>query len=210
MNVTITTTTAKTRPVGELVNAVGGGTPSKQNPAFWNGRIPWVSPKDMKVFDLHDAQDHVSEEAIKESAANLVQPGAVLIVVRGMILARSFPVAINRVPVVFNQDMKALVPKPELDAEYLARFLQAMERSILGERDTVTHGTLKLDTDDVLSLDIPLPATKAEQREIAKRLAGQMAQVAMVRAAAERQIKASDALRMALLRRAFGITNEDT
>lgn len=79
---------APLRPVRDFVRAIGGGTPSKQNAAFWRGTIPWVSPKDMKVFDIHDAQDHVSREAVAASATNLIDPGAVLIVVRGMILAR--------------------------------------------------------------------------------------------------------------------------
>ncbi len=36
-----------------------------------------------------------------------------------MILARTFPTAITTVPVTVNQDMKALTPKPELNAEFL-------------------------------------------------------------------------------------------
>lgn len=31
-----------------LKSVAGGGTPSTDNPAYWNGTIPWVSPKDMK------------------------------------------------------------------------------------------------------------------------------------------------------------------
>ena len=35
-------------PLARCVRVVGGGTPSKANPLFWNGTFPWVSPKDMK------------------------------------------------------------------------------------------------------------------------------------------------------------------
>jgi type I restriction enzyme S subunit len=37
----------KAVPLGQIVEVKGGGTPSTQNPAFWGGDIPWVTPKDM-------------------------------------------------------------------------------------------------------------------------------------------------------------------
>jgi type I restriction enzyme, S subunit len=54
----------------------GGGTPSKTQEEFWSGDIPWVSPKDMKVDYLADAQMHISQAAISGSAASLIEPGA--------------------------------------------------------------------------------------------------------------------------------------
>ncbi|MEI2767898.1 MAG: restriction endonuclease subunit S [Nitrosomonas sp.] len=32
-----------------ICSFVGGGTPAKENPAFWDGEIPWVSPKDIEI-----------------------------------------------------------------------------------------------------------------------------------------------------------------
>ncbi len=43
------------RPLSSVVSVRGGGTPSKENPTFWTGNIPWVSPKDMKVRVIEDA-----------------------------------------------------------------------------------------------------------------------------------------------------------
>src|SRR5689334_6780235 len=87
---------------------VGGGTPDKSTPEFWNGDIPWVSPKDMKTDEIFDTEDHITTEGLQSSATNLVQPGAALIVVRSGILRHSIPVAINRVPAAINQDMRAI------------------------------------------------------------------------------------------------------
>ena len=48
--------------MGEVGRWFGGGTPSKANPRFWTGgKIPWVSPKDMKVDLITDAQDHIAD-----------------------------------------------------------------------------------------------------------------------------------------------------
>ncbi|AFZ13446.1 restriction modification system DNA specificity domain protein [Crinalium epipsammum PCC 9333] len=34
-------------PLRQLITVQGGGTPSKENPFFWQGSIPWVSPKEL-------------------------------------------------------------------------------------------------------------------------------------------------------------------
>src|SRR5687767_1537170 len=56
--------------IAGLGAVLGGGTPSKANPRFWAGSIPWVSPKDMKVSRLSDSKDHVSPEAVAGSAVS--------------------------------------------------------------------------------------------------------------------------------------------
>ena len=93
-------------PLGQLTNSTGGGTPDTREPRNWDGgTIPWVSPKDMKVFNVHDSTDKVTAAALKR--LTLVPQGSVLVVVRSGILSRNFPHAINLVPVTINQDMRA-------------------------------------------------------------------------------------------------------
>ena len=93
----------------DLVSVSGGGTPSKSRPEIFTGQIPWVSPKDMKCWEIFDSQDHITQEAIDNSSTKLIGTGAVLVVIRSGVLKHSLPVAINRVLVTLNQDMKALV-----------------------------------------------------------------------------------------------------
>jgi type I restriction enzyme, S subunit len=86
----------------------GGGTPSRDNLSFWNGDIPWVSPKDMKAERIHSAEECITETGLKNSSSSLLPIGMALLVVRSGILKHTIPVAINEVPVALNQDMKAL------------------------------------------------------------------------------------------------------
>ena len=116
-----------------VANFWGGGTPSKENLDYWSGDIPWISPKDMKAEIVYDAEDHITEYAIEHSATRLIQPGAVLIVVRSGILRHSIPVAINARPVTLNQDMKALITEPFLRAEYLASLIRGHAHALLVE-----------------------------------------------------------------------------
>ena len=80
-----------------------GGTPDKGNPEYWNGEIPWVSPKDMKSTTIENTEDHITTDGLESSATKLVAPGAVLLVMRSGILRHSIPVAINRVSIALNQ-----------------------------------------------------------------------------------------------------------
>ncbi|OZY57398.1 restriction endonuclease [Pseudomonas lundensis] len=105
-------------PLKYLCQFSGGGTPSKDSPEYWNGNIPWVSPKDMKTSRITSTIDNVTERAINESSTNLVDEGALLVVVRSGILQHSIPVAINDVPVTLNQDMKAIRFNARLNAQY--------------------------------------------------------------------------------------------
>jgi type I restriction enzyme S subunit len=114
-----------------LCRFVGGGTPDKAKSDFWGGEIPWVSPKDMKSSEIFDTEDHITEAGLQASAARLVGPGAVLIVMRSGILQHSIPVAINRVPVTLNQDMRAMLPSAAIRAEYLARLIEGQQQQFL-------------------------------------------------------------------------------
>lgn len=120
--------------LGEVVTTGSGGTPSKQEPDFWIGNIPWVSPKDMKVDFLVDTEDHISEAAISSSAAKLVPSGALLCVVRSGILQHTFPVALTTRPMAFNQDIVAIQSGGNrLDIRYLFYIFKAKGNEILAE-----------------------------------------------------------------------------
>ena len=137
----------QTRKIKHLVSTIGGMTPNKGVETFWNGRIPWVSPKDMKIREIVGSQDHITDAALRQTGVTLIQPPAVLIVVRGMILARTFPTAVTAVPVTVNQDMKALLPKPELKADYLVSLFTGIQRELLKLVEIAGHGTCCLRTD---------------------------------------------------------------
>lgn len=156
----------ETKTLGKVCKFIGGGTPSKQNPAFWGGNFPWVSPKDMKSEIVSDSIDHVTESAIDQSAAKRVPEGSLLIVVRSGILARTIPIAIAGKELTINQDLKAIVPDKGLDRHFLAYFLRSAEGQLL---DRVTRGATvhKLDMPVIKSLPIPLPPLEEQQRIVA-------------------------------------------
>src|SRR5690554_2873984 len=89
---------------------------------FWNGDIPWVTPKDMKLTEISGTEDHVTEAALASGGLELLPKEAVLFVVRSGILRRTFPTAITRTQCTVNQDLKAL----QLFTPGMARYIQIM------------------------------------------------------------------------------------
>lgn len=154
----------------EVCTWMSGGTPSKSNSSYWSGTIPWVSPKDMKQFEIKDSEDHVSDEAAKVGT-RMVPSGTVLIVIRGMILAHSFPVCLTTGEVTFNQDVKALAFNGMVVSRLLAYWLVANSSQILSLTTESTHGTKRFDMHDLQSVIIGLPAS-TEQQAIIRRLDG--------------------------------------
>lgn len=152
-------------PLSEICGFASGGTPSKSKPEFWNGKIPWVSPKDMKRPRLRDAQDHISQAGL-EAGSTLIPPNSILVVIRGMILMKNVPVALTEVPVAFNQDMKAILPKERVAADYLLYAFEAFKQRLFQKVGRSAHGTRTLLSHELAEFLIPLPKPD-EQREIA-------------------------------------------
>lgn len=145
-------------PLKNLIEIKGGATPSKSNKSFWDGDIPWISPKSMKQDFIIDAVDHITKEALKRSPLQMIRLNSVLIVVRGMILARCVPIAIARKPITINQDMKALYVLDErISPEFLFAALRYGNHLLMSKVGTAAHGTRKLDTDRLLSMPILIP-----------------------------------------------------
>jgi len=155
--------TVRLRDVGTWV---GGGTPSKRQPAYWtNGTIPWVSPKDMKKATLHGAEDRITARAVEESTTQVVPAGSVLVVTRSGILRHSLPVAVNAVPVALNQDLKAIIPREGIDATYLAWALRAFEPRILHECSKAGTTVQSIEMPKLQNFELPV-APLAEQHRI--------------------------------------------
>ncbi len=153
--------------LGSLVGPVSGGTPSKRRPDWWQGSIPWASPKDMKTTRLFDTQDHISAEALSQGS-RLVPVKTIFVVTRGMVLAKDVPVAIVEAPMAFNQDMRALLPTGAIDPDFLLYAIIARKNALKPGIGTSAHGTRRLGAPSVEELLLPKPSQEDEQLGIAR------------------------------------------
>lgn len=151
--------------IKHLCRTAGGGTPDKSKPEYWQGDIPWVSPKDMKSDRITDTEDHITAEGLSNSATQMVPPNSVLLVMRSGILRHSIPVAINQVAVSLNQDMRAFLCDERLAPRFLARLIEGHQAELLQAWSKLGATVESLESDLVGDTLIPLPP-RPEQEAI--------------------------------------------
>ena len=176
--------------IGDCCEITSGGTPSKQVPRFWVGDVPFVTARDLKTDEIEASSLHISREAVEQSATKLAPVGSLLMLVRGMGLANGIQIGEVTASVAFNQDIRAIHPP----ATILSRFLLLALRSsfLNGEGDRVlssaAHGTLKIDSDALRDIAIPVPPLP-EQRRIVGILDEAFDGIATAKANAEKNLQ---------------------
>jgi type I restriction enzyme S subunit len=141
-----------------------GGTPSKANASYWGDDIPWVCPKDMKTFDLAATIENLTRLGARLGSREMPAK-TVFIVVRGMILAHTFPVCITSQSMSFNQDVKGIVVNTNIESRFFAYWLASQEHNLLKITTTATHGTKRFDMSELFDV-----SSKEEQTRIVARL----------------------------------------
>ena len=187
-----------TESLTDLCHCYSGGTPSKAKKEYWEGELPWFSAKDMKAEDLFDSEDHISEQVPETTTLKLLPKDTVAIVVRGMILAHTFPVCVLRIPATINQDLKALLPKQPVNSQFLAACLRSQSGFVLEKVSEAGHGTKRLDAQGLQCIRIPRPGDELEQT-----FATRIAAIEALKTTHRHALAALDALFASLQQRAF-------
>lgn len=149
-----------------IVKFIGGGTPSKERQDFWGGDICWVSPKDMKMKFISNSIDKITGKAVEKSSVKILPENTVLIVVRGMILAKKIPIAITKKTLTINQDMKGLVVSASCSPVYLLHMLDGLHEELSALLEESGHGTKTLPTEKLGGFEILLPPICEQKRII--------------------------------------------
>ncbi|WP_250532732.1 restriction endonuclease subunit S [Caballeronia sp. AZ10_KS36] len=147
----------------DCVRVVGGATPKSGTAEFWDGDVPWTTPKDLSDLDgkfLGDTPRKITAAGLKSCAAELLPANSVLFSSRAPI----GHVAINSVPMATNQGFKSMVPGPNVDASYLYWWLKChrSQLELLGNGATFKEVSKAI----VERVEIPLPPL-GEQKRIA-------------------------------------------
>ena len=114
---------------------VGGGTPSRSNPAYWGNDIPWVTVKDFATFSPFTAQEKITKLGLQNSSSNLISSGTLITSTR-MALGKA---VIYKVDVAINQDLKAIFTSRNLETSFLCFWFENNAQKIeeLGSGSTV-------------------------------------------------------------------------
>ena len=153
------------KTIGDLADAVSGGTPARDVPEFWdNGSAPWVTPTDITATSgryLSEAKESITGFGLASSGANMLPAGTVLMTSRATIGEAKIAV----VPCCTNQGFKSLVPKNGTDSLFLYYLTQFHKEGlkVFGSGSTF----LEIGKDDVLRFRIRSPGP-AGQKQISR------------------------------------------
>ena len=153
--------------LGDICSLQSGGTPTRNNPDFFAGHIPWITTVALNgdIIDERNAVEMISEKAISNSAAKVVPPYSIMVGTRVGI----GKVAINKVPMSTSQDIISLIGIDESawDRKYLLKFIQGKSSYLISQARGATIKGIKA---EVLA-DMVLPQhTLPIQRRIAATL----------------------------------------
>jgi type I restriction enzyme S subunit len=152
--------------LGDCADWLSGGTPSKRTPEFWGGDIPWITSKELHSRFVDDAEFKLTESGVA-NGSRTVPSEAILLVVRSMALQNGIMVGLTRRPVAFNQDVKGLIARDGIDPHFLYYSLWGNQHKLHGLVDEASHGTKRLNTDQLQEFEIGVPDLN-EQRRIAR------------------------------------------
>ena len=69
--------------IAEMFDTTSGGTPSRSVPEYFVGDINWVKTQELDELFIFDTEEHISEAALKNSAAKLFPEGTLLVSIYG-------------------------------------------------------------------------------------------------------------------------------
>lgn len=188
--------------LADLCTFSSGGTPAKDVTKYWDGEIPWISGRDMKSTRLDGALLHVSQSAVDESSTRIAPAGALLVLVRGMGLAHGAQVGELMVPCAFNQDIKGIHPKSGLVSRYLLFALRDRINSSKDVLSNAAHGTLKIDSETLRNVILPVPSYDRQNRIVAT-IDSLAEEAKRLEEIYKRKLAALDELKRSLLHQAF-------
>ncbi|MBC6798169.1 restriction endonuclease subunit S (plasmid) [Acinetobacter seifertii] len=152
-----------TSKIDKIASVTSGGTPSRANPEYWNGDIPWVTTSLVDFNVIHSAEEFITKEGVNNSSAKLFPKDTILMAMYGQGITRG-KVAILGIEATTNQACCAIKLKDGYETQFIFQNLMNRYDEI---RDLSNDGGQKnLSAGIIKDIEISIPS-KGEQTKIA-------------------------------------------
>jgi type I restriction enzyme S subunit len=108
----------------DILSVKGGTTPSTKEPKYWDGNIPWTSPKDVTTLNgiyLFDTERKITQEGLKQISSGLLSAGTLLMSSRAPVGVLAYA----EVPLAINQGYIAIIDDKGYAKEFIYLWLKA-------------------------------------------------------------------------------------
>ena len=158
----------KKTQLSELIEIIGGGTPSTKKPEYWKGQIPWLSVIDFSTVQrwVETTEKTITEKGLKNSSTKMLNVGDLIISARGTV----GELAQLKIPMAFNQScygIRATNATSNDYVYYLIKFnINKLKKNTHGSVfNTITRETFN-------QINIKYPISKTEQNQTVNVLTG--------------------------------------
>lgn len=150
--------------LGNIGTWGAGATPSRSNPEYYKGNIPWLKTGDLNDGYIIDIPEKISQTALDETSVKLNPSGSVLIAMYGATIGK---LGILTYPATTNQACCACISYNGINNIYLFYFLMSQRKEFI---DLGVGGAQSnISKEKIINTLIPIPSNK-EQNNIVKQI----------------------------------------
>ncbi|MFZ2357524.1 MAG: restriction endonuclease subunit S, partial [Candidatus Omnitrophota bacterium] len=135
----------------------GGGTPSTKVKKYWGGNINWITSASINDKNNITFEKKITALGLKNSAANLVPKGSVIVVTR----VGLGKVAVNEEPTAFSQDNQGIICK-DINPYFLMWQIKSAANEIIGQGQGTTISGITVNKLNLIEVKVPDLDTQAE------------------------------------------------
>lgn len=142
----------KVSRLGEKCTCLLGGTPSREHPEYWNGRINWINSSEVNNFRISKCSETITEEGLKHTSTYLMPKNTVVIAITGATLGQ---VSILNIDACANQSVVGVLENEDMPTEYIYPcVLTSLKRLLLQQTGAAQPHVNK---NDIMNLPVILP-----------------------------------------------------
>ena len=149
--------------ISDFAKTTSGGTPSRANPEFYTGNIPWIKSGDLNDGNVSEATEFITKEALKSSSAKLFPAGTLMIALYGATIGK---LGILTIDAATNQAVCGIFVSEGVETKYLFYFLLQHRQELIkqgagGAQPNISQGIIR-------DIEVPLPPLPEQRRIVAR------------------------------------------